>query len=254
MTFQIGDRVKCIRPDDYSTLTMGQIYTVTGPGPGRDIHVACIDESWMPSRFELYAKAGEFVVGDQVVARGNTAEILIVSEVGRCGIKARSAANFMTDIGPFSAFRLATPEEIAAAEGSKVTPKPFGPFFNILGEPDTRATASHISTASPTTRSEIPAADFDFDRIKRGDVVVVHRTVDRDGLTHIGNVSVDPIGGFIKPSRIHSVIPSPKPKTLRERAIEAAKGVEFDGAYVGNMSALKAAVVDLVLAEVEKGR
>ncbi len=100
----------------------------------------------------------------------------------------------------------------------------------------------------------IPAADFDFSTIKEGDEVTIRFKVLADGLTHeysnsdrFVQVKQPDFGPyFYRPSAFHSVILAPKPKTLRERAIEVLRN------YVPE--AQTEVVADAVLAEVEKGQ
>lgn len=244
--FQVGDRVKCVSQDGGEELTPGKVYTVTGFGRATDVMVEGSDLSWNPRRFELYAKAGEFVVGDRVVR---------IDEPGPVHTVLRTASGLVIateDACYFSyKFRLATPEEIAAAEM-----KPSPAMFPDSIHP-TLANLE-IATRAHERAAEIPAADFDFDQIKAGDEVLLRLKASSDGLDKDGEVRVEGGSGFyryFKPEQILAVIPAPKPKALRERAIEAATSA----AYVADSGRLKsheqlASVVDAVLAEVEKGQ
>lgn len=262
MTFQIGDRVKA-KEDTSVYLTCDKVYAIANTKyDGHQVEVLADTKrlAWLHAhRFELYAKAGEFVVGDQVIVTKDgeddapTGAMFTVTGTGR-GYEDRQTVDFTDNVGDgrewlSDRFRLATPEEIAAADLAApkfseidpsivIEPKPFGKFFTILGEPDTGSQA-------------IPAADFDFSTIKTGDEIVVACKVASDGLDKDGEVRVEGRSGFFryfKPDQITSVIRAPKPKTLRERAIEAAMRVASQGAVPTTM------IVDAVLAEVEKGR
>lgn len=270
MTFQIGDRVRATRTENASgdCIEKGRIYMVGSlddvGDPVLETDHEFPDVGWRDS-FELYAKAGEFVVGDRVVITDadyladrqiNNAPIPPVltvrypfdNEVGRIDLELLWFEG-QTWAAKKSRCRLATPDEIADADAV--------PVEGVHYHADLRGSVVHPQS--------IPAADFDFSMIKAGDEVVLRYKVLRDGIDD-GNVMVhqpDFGGYYFRPAVFSSVIPAPKPKTLRERAIEAAlggipgvapsdetKGVVLAGGQVISLHAL----VDLVLAEVEKSR
>lgn len=284
--FQAGDRVKANHgfPVD-GVQTVAWVL-------GQWIKVGDADnQQWHENRFELYAKAGEFVVGDYVVGieracqmrPGDLCKVLEIfpatsaekEDISVCRVRRLSDGDEFQFY--FTRFRLATSEEIAAAEAKTVeltgaVSAEQAALFAVridanqaknLGwdifTPESGKTVFHHA-------GEIPAADFDFSTIKAGSSVLVRLTVERDGLDHDGDIVCEGYGPhgqrYFNPHQIVSVIPTPKPKTLRERAIEAAlggipgvdpsdetKGVVLAGGQVISLHAL----VDLVLAEVEKG-
>jgi len=249
--FEIGDR---LRDRDTGTIRTVTDTNANGTTIKTDDGFACLAAS-----FELYAKAGEFMVGDWVVLDGEgitrrmpPAAAYKIDQI----CQPATAPYYLVIQGVFIAqdcARLATPEEIAAADLAApklgeanpsivIEPKPFGKFFTILGEPDTRPT-------------EIPAAEFDFSTIKAGDEVTVRLKVHSAGLDQDGEVAClgrperpDALR-YIGPSEIINVIPTPKPKTLRTRVIHAAESVE----RCADHDVYLARIADAVLAEVEKG-
>lgn len=267
--FAVGDRVKCVREDSVNAGIKGRIYTVTdiserhyitiSPNTGGEYR-ACD-----PDRFELYAKAGEFVVGDWVVFQSN----INGTSNGKPYAVTSSANGHIqwTDnrgrrngcVHKHFNVRLATPEEIAAATTAS-EPKKFNRIYVPPGAEE------YIQASNAAERTEIPAAEFDFSKIKAGDTVVLRWTVNRGGFDSNGYIRVhQPNGGgdlYVHTDDIESVTPAPKPKTLRERAIERVfsgipgaeagdetKGVVLAGGQVISLHA----IVDAVLAEVEKG-
>lgn len=245
--FEVGDRLRASETASVY-VTCDQVYVVLqAKGDDRqqvEILSDCGRAAWLHShRFELYAKAGTFVAGDIVIAKDNHqdycggfhfGDMFVVEEafggkyVGLVGRRGSAG---------FSSFRLATPEEIAEANGPTRMARE---LMQKLRDNDTKA------------RTEIPAADFDFSTIKAGDELVLRYRVLRDGIDD-GNVMVhqpDFGGYYFRPAVFSSVIPAPKPKTLRERAIEAAKDAKRYAMGEGWIDDL----VDAVLAEVEKGQ
>lgn len=232
--FDVGDRVRS-KEDASIYLTIGRTYTVTHVQPG-STQVEVTSDTGLPTwlhdhRFELYAKAGEFVAGDTVmpinVIDGPwTVIAVLMHDEGQMV----SLSGDYGRLWPSRGYRLAAPEEIASPE------------------------AKPIASVRPEG-VEILAADFDFSTIKKGDVAVIRFEVLADGLTHEYSIRdhfvkvYQPDFGpyYFRPNAFHSVIPAPKPKALRERAIEAAKSVVDDRDYLDD-------IVDAVLAEIEKGQ
>jgi hypothetical protein len=255
--FEIGDRVKCTHPDQVNAGVVGQVYSVTDidirgfitidPQTGGE-HTHCY-----PDRFELYAKAGEFVMGDRVVnVHDSRAQVRTVKDVapGTAPGLTNLSVLILEDDNMYAAkgFRLATPEEIAASVAKYLEPETLAKWVHkVYGTPR----PTHY-VSPPTEPQEIPAAKFDFNAIKKGDVVVFRHVVADDGLFG-GQMAVEYEGGrrYIEHEEAAFVIPAPKPKTLRERAIEAVQGVTNSG-RLGTGDIL--AIVDAVLTEVEKGR
>lgn len=251
--FNKGDRLRVV--EDVVTgagkvcLKKGDIHTATGTAPG---WVSLTPNSgaaeWIEDRFELYAKAGEFVAGDYVVPLdGDDVVTLNILEAGRVyeveAVYGADPVSYLIVNGGShyqSRFRLATAEEIAAADVQAAR-------WSVKVEAATAVTGEAF-TLFPRP-AEIPAAEFDFSTIKEGDRLVVRLTVMSDGLDRDGeiNVNSDKIAGWVKPEHIISVIAAPRPKTLRERAIEAARSVVDDRDYLDD-------IVDAVLAEIEKSR
>lgn len=284
--FKIGDRVKCIADDPDSRTNfagiVGTVYVVTdcehdsvsvAPTAENKRHDGC-----SPSRFELYAKAGEFVEGDFVVnVHDSDAKVRLVKKAAP--VTAPGLTNLavlaLEDGNTYAArgFRLATSEDIAAAADKiaaeladpKNFDKPLRPLYDWkpdlarIGDgpnhPSVAAYEERVAALKASCANEIPAADFDFSTIKRGDLVTIQMKAHDDGIGLGDMIGLElPDGGlFSAPlEMIHSVIPAPKPKTLRERAIKAA--MKADLAPIGEpISFDYAHIVDAVLAEVEKG-
>ncbi len=251
--FEIGDRVKATRSENASgdAIEKGRIYTVGSlddvGDPVLETDHEHPDIGWSDS-FELYAKAGEFVAGETVVGiedvaglrRGDLCKVMEILPQAAVGtvqvlLAARVSDGKLLQLWA-ARFRLATPEEIATAEG-KPTPLAME-LMQKLRDNDAK------------TATEILAAEFDFSTIKVGDVVSIRYTVDRDGFKG-GLFSVETEDGvrWCDPKHVHSVIPAPKPKTLRERAIEAV----CDSSPADHNLNIET-IVDLVLAEVKKGQ
>lgn len=230
--FKIGDRVKPKGAQDASG-----VFVVDGVGSvgvnGQVHFVSNGDAHFLETDVELYAKAGEFVEGDWVKpanAQGGPWKVL---DTRRQGDGQR--ISFPGEYGQWwssAGYRLATPEEIAAAEGK--------------AEDWSARISREDAAAGRGAPAEIPAAEFDFSTIKAGDEVIIRWLVVMDGVDHEGFIGLkNPDFGlyYIRPtSGVVAVIPAPKPKTLRERITEA---VEKGSTLAG--------IVDAVLAEVEKG-
>lgn len=170
--FEIGDRVKCVEghTDDLAVrLIAGQVYTVRAIDSGQYISIDDDKPGWMVDRFELYAKAGEFVAGDVLFALYADGPLSVVNAVRASEDGQR--VEFSDDLGrwwPASGYRLATPEEIAAAADKIVAEftdpknfdKPLRPIWKAVGDPTPHP--SHNLAPRP----EIPATEFDFSTIK----------------------------------------------------------------------------------------
>lgn len=242
-TFKIGDRAKAVANIPSRSLKRGGIYLVIGCSD--DFVSIDLDGevAFNASLFELYAKAGEFVAGDKLVALNDFTDGIgqkrltagkIYDAVSAYSIAECDDGHLCHWERPEEYFRLATPEEISAA-GAEIE----------------ESRAQSVVTQGVDPGAEIPAADFDFCTIKTGAEVVVVFKVASDGLDRDGEVRVESREGFfhyIRPASIRFIIPAPKPKTLRERAIEASLRVGLD-----NSSESREALVDAILAEVEKG-
>lgn len=279
--FQVGDRVRAT--GDHGThgdvIKNGAVYTVVkldnDGDPILDSDTVNDRIGWGGSPFELYARAGEFVVGDKIIATANAEGAftkgrmydVVGTQYGRPGV-AKDDSGVPNGWSPGN-FRLATPEEIAAAEAKTVEltgavsaeqaarfavridanqEKNLG--WEIFNPEIGKTVFHHVG--------EIPAADFDFSTIKAGDEVLVRLKLARDGMDEDGEVLCRSSPArdtaaqrFISREEIVSVIPAPKPKTLRERAIEAAG--EAWTATIGGQNVVDS-IVDAVLAEVEKGQ
>lgn len=255
--FQVGDRVRCVDgfAGDY-VIETGRICTVSSVDALGYIGVQEeVSPGWRADRFELYAKAGEFVMGDRVVI--TDADYLADRQMNNAPIPSVLTIRHPIDdeVGSIdpeilwfegqtwaakkSRCRLATPDEIADADAR--------PVEGVHYHADLRGSVVHPQS--------IPAADFDFSTIKAGDHVTIKARLQSDAhgdhfwaeyQTHEGRSAI-----WLKSSDVHSVIPAPKPETLRERAIEAAdlarKGLALSPEAMAH-------IVDAVLAEVEKSR
>lgn len=314
MTFQIGDRVKS-KIDGSGPYVVQSVYPAHGDEFVRyEEHIGIGPQErptlLLADRFELYAKAGEFVVGDAVRAKYPGAtdnKVRIVRKVEDGAFleagKYHQAISIQGDPLSYRAdrFRLATTEEVerdmARVVAQFTDPKNFDKPLrgvdhyidpnsleaicdDISSRPDREKAAETILSPEAAAKwkvfaemidganifkpeigktvfygpSEIPAAEFDFSTIKAGDEVTIKARLTSPGddgefwaeyRTHEGVSAI-----WLKAKDVHSVIPAPKPKTLRERAIEAAVAAtdHFDNGLA------VAAMVDAVLAEVEKGR
>lgn len=248
--FEIGDRVKAIQTragKSPTSIVAGSVYVVRSIDEmGHPIlaHEPDWEEhGWSAGNFELYAKAGKFVAGDRIVCvetyephrtKGAMYTALKPSEydpscVIILGDNGHETSHFVTY------FRLATPEEIAAADLAAPKFSEVNPSIVIEPKP-------------VVERAEIPASEFDFSTIKAGDEIVVRLVVDQDGMDFDKEISFP--RGYVEPSQIVSVIPAPKPKTLRERAIEAANKAWNDASFSDRTIERLALAV---LAEVERG-
>lgn len=269
MTFQIGDRVKVVSQANGGGLALGEIHTVSATESTGGGYVG-LDGSdqpgWRADRFELYAKAGEFVVGDRVIwtwpESGHTFSPGDMLTIAKPKYDA-GPDTLWGGAGPWwfhkGYVRLATPEEIAAAQDKIVAdytdPKSFDkPLRPIAETVMARGTnGQDYAVSHSRERAEIPAAEFDFSTIKAGDEIdvrfVVDKTSDSGVVCLLGDMPF-----HIALHHIHAVIPAPKPKTLRERAIEAGwKAFNTSKVDDGPEAAVRD-LVDAVLAEVEKGR
>jgi len=249
--FEIGDRVKAKEGIPHRSIRKDDVYTVARESVGFLTFEGADDVSFNAGLFELYAKAGEFAAGDVVIAvssesSGPQIGKLYTVESTYAAYDGSPMVRVVGGIGMYARqFRLATPEEIAASARCSVKVGNGGAQSYIL------TTDGGLSTVISPPGREVPAAGFDFSTIKAGDVIAVHYVVEgRRGGSLLGRLK--PGYGdqwqFLL-SDVVSVIPAPKPKTLRERAIEAAKHA-LTHAGAENMVG---SVVDAVLAEVEKG-
>ena len=131
--FQPGDRVKCAAWHG-AFYTPGQVYVVEADGslssnPPRPLSYPLEQPFDDSRRFTLHAKAGEFAVGDKVVALHacpDTTAGKIYTAIERTS---GNYVRWIDDRGEVNAwsnshFRLAAPEEIAAAEKSVPAPAP----------------------------------------------------------------------------------------------------------------------------------
>lgn len=131
--FQPGDRVKCVNAQSSNgRLTTGAIYTIASNAMVSTPRLVGVPDSndcgsgYARNRFELYAKAGTFVAGDRVVALINTehgcwrlreGDVYTVRSFNNSGwpVLTSDPADDIIPCTP-GKFRLATPEEIAAAD------------------------------------------------------------------------------------------------------------------------------------------
>jgi hypothetical protein len=264
MTFQIGDRVKS---QAGIICTVHGVRDPSGPcWPYNAINISANPELpfWESiDRFELYAKAGEFVVGDKIIATA-TAEgaftkgrmyDVVGTQYGRPSVAKDDSG--VPNGWSSQNFRLATSDEIMVADlkvPAFTKGKPSIEWIKPLtSTADVEGLAKMFHSEPDLMRKEIPAADFDFSTIKAGDRVIAELIVKRDGVDLDGDVVVERGGNdhvaFIETQYITSVVPAPKPKTLRERAIEAAG--EAWTATIGGQNVVES-IVDAVLAEAGK--
>ena len=170
--FQPGDRVKCVGTNDNSKPEgdgrglVGAVYTVKSCGEcSVSLRLAEIPGTVGQNRFTLHAKAGEFAVGDKVVcdaaygeyepfAKGSVYEIKEF-RIGRHGDKYVTPDDYGTGWDA-ARFRLATPEEIAAAEKPAI--KAWGWSFDP-GQGTNYIPTKHTYTRGDTVMARVKLQD-----------------------------------------------------------------------------------------------